>query len=82
MSRLIKIYPSIHTDPKPEGHEFGQYVFDPLPHISTVPKEEVVVNMVDNTILTQDTNLDIDISKVEVQRLQESDVFVNTYLIC
>ena len=31
MSHLINIDPQIQSEPEPEGHEFGYYMFDPLP---------------------------------------------------
>ena len=46
-----------------------------LPNISAVLKKEVTVNMVDDAISTQCTHLDIGISKVEMQVIQEKDDF-------
>ena len=57
MSRLIKLDPDIQSDPETDGHEFSYYIFDTLLNISAVPKEEVIVNMVDTAILTQCSNL-------------------------
>ena len=31
MGCLINIDPQIQLEPEPEGHEFGYYMFDPLP---------------------------------------------------
>ena len=75
ISRLIKFDLGIQSDSEPECHEFGCYIFDTLPNIRTFPKEEVIVNMVDNAISTQSTNLDIGISKVEIQGHQEKHDF-------
>ena len=44
---LIQIDPNIQSDPEPEEHYFGFYVFDTLPNIHAVPKE-AVANMDDN----------------------------------
>ena len=63
MSTLIKIDPEIQSDPEQDSHESCYFVFDTLHNISAVPKEEVAVNMVDNAILMQGTNLDIDVSR-------------------
>ena len=71
MSRLIKINPDTHSDPKPEGHEFGSFVISTLPNFSAIPKEEVLASMVNNASLTLSTNIDLAVSKVEVQKLQD-----------
>ena len=70
MSTLIKIDVDIQSNPEPEGHAFGYYVFDTLLKISAVLKEEVVINMVENTFSTQVTNLDIGVSKT----LKQADI--------
>ena len=51
MSKLITIGTDIQLDPEPEGHEFGNYVFDSLLNINTVPKQETIIIMIDNVIL-------------------------------
>ena len=40
MSRFTTKDPNIQFDPETEGHVFGYYVFDSLPDISTVLKQE------------------------------------------
>ena len=50
ISRLITIEPGIQLEPEPEGNEFGYYIFDCLSDNNTVPKEETVVNMINNAI--------------------------------
>ena len=67
MSRLIQTDPNIQLDTDPESHEFGCYVFDLLLEIITLSKQEVLVNMLDNSILTQGTNHDIGLSNAEIQ---------------
>ena len=71
---MIKITPDRQSDPEQKGQEFSYYVCDTLLNISAVPKEEVVINMVDNAILTHGTNLDISVSTVSL-KLQEKDDF-------
>ena len=67
ISRLINIDANIQLDPESKGHEFGYCAFDSLPDISTLPKQEVVINILNNTILIQDTNLNIGISNTELK---------------
>ena len=54
--RIINIDTNTLFDPEPKGHHLGYYVFDSLPDISMLPKQEVVINMLDNATSTQDTN--------------------------
>ena len=68
----------MQSDPKPEDNEFGYYVFDTLPSISTVPKEEVIINMAENAIPTEGTNLNIGISKA-YEVYQKGIFYVNKY---
>ena len=82
MRRLINIDPSIQLDPEPKGHEFGCYVFDILPDINTHPKQDVIINMLDNAILTQATNFDIGMSKTEIQELQKKMTSGNIFSSC
>ena len=54
LSRLIKINQNIQLDPVPEAYESGYYVLT-LSDISTVPRQEVAVNTLDNAISMQYT---------------------------
>ena len=81
MSRLIKIDPNIQLDQEVEGHELGYYVLNSLPDINTVSKQEVLVNMHDNAISAQSTNIDVGIPNAEIQDLKK-DNFCNLFSTC
>ena len=59
--------PDLKLDPEPDGHEFGYYVFDSLPNITTDPKQETIMNMIHNAIPMYDINLGVGISIQEIK---------------
>ena len=75
MRRLINIDPNIQLDLEQKGHEFGYYVFNILPDIKTLPKQEVAINMLGDDAQIQDNNFDIGIHDTEIQKQQKKDDF-------
>ena len=75
MSQLININPQVQQDSKPEGYEFGYYMFETLPilevsNIETTQDTSVCVNNNAN-----DSLLELPIDNDTLFRLQQEDKF-------
>ena len=78
MSHLINIDPQIQPEPELEGHEFGYYMFDPLP---TLEIHEIQTSSIEttpnNTVNEFLSNLPID-NKI-LTKLQEDEFCMNIF---
>ena len=74
MSHLINIDPQVQLEPEPEGHEFGYYMFDPLP---TLEIQDIQTSSIG---ITHDDNDDEFLCKLPINnnllaKLQQKDEF-------
>ena len=81
ISQLIDIDPQIHSEPEPEGYEFGYYTFDPLPALEVTNVEATKKKSLE----TQDEDASgkdlwkLPMSDDILSKLQQEDDFFKIY---
>ena len=84
MSRLIDIDSDVKLEPEPKGHEYGYYIFEQLPSITTkcskFDNAICIINSIEEIATAQDVDIDLGIAPVILQKEQNQDRFCKNIL--
>ena len=71
----VEIDPDLCQDPKPEGQEYGYYVFKQLPNVPSVqkvpPKDNTIINKVNTSPAGSVVDLKLKITHEGMYQLQQ-----------
>ena len=82
MSRLIDIDPQVQPEPKPEGYEFGYYIFDELPNleVSDIEANSGSITNIETEDASGNNFQKFPISDDVLHKLQQEDAFCKNIL--
>ena len=79
MSRLIVINPDMCQDPEPEGQEYGYYILEELPNVSTLrkvsSKVDITLNEITASLADPSADLWLGLTCEGLHQLQQRDPF-------